>query len=236
MSLLRPDRIKRLLGITILAMLMLGGVTPVFAQQHKHLNRRDIRTSFMYYTMSVGLSQVMGDVSDYWKIGADVGLEVYTNVTPNLLTGLRVGYCGWHPDDGDVNRAFPESATIRGGDITGRSNMFEVLGGVRITPAQAHKRTFSYVFHVGGGLYINTTTVKDSIGDDYQGRKSHWAQGGVNGGLGFRFYMGNDVLLEVLPIYHLIFADLKHTEYFDLIDPKSYIAVNIGFVIVRQMR
>ncbi len=218
----------------LLALAVAVMTVPAWGQQKKRLGKQDIRTRYMYYTMAAGLSKVTGDVGDYWKIGANVGLETYFNLTPNLLTGLRVGYCGWHPDAGDVEHGYPESVTIRGGSITGRSNMFEVLGGLRLVPAQSHKRTFSYVLHGGGGLYVNTTTVKDSVSDDYQGRKSQWAQAGVNVGLGFRFYMGNDVLLEVLPVYHVIFAEVQPSFYFNAIDPKSYVAINIGFVIVRQ--
>ena len=172
-----------------------------------------------------GISKDMRSVtSNRWKMGFDLGLNIFSRVSNSLWLGGRVGYHHWSIDgEGWLKDLFASYFVFE--SASGSQSVFEIVPSLRYSFTRSESG-LSVSGQAGLGLFIVSASEVEVVGT-YHLQYSSGEEGHVYGSntmLGFGLQLGLPIVLgkavEIMPVYSLYLAggDFYH-----------HIAFNLGY-------
>ncbi len=170
------------------------------------------------FTAGGGITSFTGEGSEYWKMGFHLAGQGFFALTPNILIGGRVAYNRISPDQNQfINDFNLGDVDIR---VTGSGSIIELLPTVRVqTPVSPDQ---SIVVFGQGGLGMYFASLDATVEVSYENYSWKETLGESSSDFGFcfgggvGFAAGDNIRLEVLPLYHIIPGDGESTNYFTL--------------------
>ncbi len=170
------------------------------------------------FTAGGGISSFTGEGSEYWNMGFHLAGQGFFALTPNILVGGRVAYNRVTPDQGEYAREFDYPGLDV--TVTGSGSIIELLPTVRLHTPVSPDQKISVFGQAGLGMYFATLTADMRI--SYAG--TSWEESvsesgndfGMCFGGGIGFAASDNLRLELLPLYHIIFSEEESTKYFSI--------------------
>jgi len=177
---------------------------------------REIETpTNVNFSVAGGLSNLIGDNGEYWKLGFYLGGSIFFPVSSSISVGGHVAYHRWAPDEEKLTE--PYSGLGIDINVSGSGAFIEIIPAVRFALANTEQSEF--FIQAGGGLCLMKLDVKvkaswlwiyeeASISESDNRPCLLFGGGAILGKKGrMRF--------EILALYHIVFTEGgERTEYF----------------------
>lgn len=167
------------------------------------------------FALGGGISNIVGEGSQYWNTGFSVGINGFGYLSRNILLGAHFATSRWTPDKNELIRDLPKVGIDW--DFSGEATIMEIVPSVRLLGPWTETQSINVFAQVGFGYYfINLdASVKGSyMGVTYQEsiEETENKPGFTMGG-GIILGRKGGFCLEILPLYRIIFTEGGNTKY-----------------------
>lgn len=160
-----------------------------------------------------GPAGLIGDGSELWNWGFNVGLNGFYRVTPNILCGARISYDRWTPDEDELVGNFGY-AGIRM-NVSGSQSVVEIAPAFRFLAPASEKSSVTVFGQIGVGLYL--TREKTTIQAAYAGQTETFEDERSENKVGMSFGAGINIsYFEILPLYTIVATAEEQTRYYSI--------------------
>ena len=168
----------------------------------------------------IGFSKLMGNGSEYWKIGFKYGGNGFYHLTPKILLGGCFVYCRFTPDRNEFTEDFGRIKGVESLDVYGSASITEVVPSLRIVTPVTKPKNISLFGQLGIGIFfVNLEATAEAI---YKGRtykeSIKLSENKIGFSLGGGILIGKTgcVCIEVGPLYNVILTEEETTSYFSV--------------------
>jgi hypothetical protein len=170
-----------------------------------------------------GISKVIGEGSEFWKIGYTFSGSGYFHLSQSVLLGVRFAYNNWAANEEEYTGGL--DVTGMNLDISGSTRVIELTPSIRFVTPLSKSNSIKFLGHAGFGLFLLKvkSTMKFDLGDGFnqqpfsqQSAESSESKLGFNIGGGIIFGENNSIQFEVLPLYNIVLTEGDTFNYFSL--------------------
>lgn len=170
------------------------------------------------FTFGGGISNPVGDGSQYWNTGFSIAMNGFGYLSKNILLGGHVAYHRWTPDENELLTLVPDIGIDW--DISGKATILELVPSVRLLALQPNAQSINVFAQVGFGYYfvnLDATIKASYLGMTYQESiEESENKLGVTLGGGIILGRKGGFSLEILPLYRIVFTGDGNTKYFSV--------------------
>ena len=162
-----------------------------------------------------GVSQPIGDGSEYWKMGFWGGGNVFVKTSSNLFFGGRVAYNVWNPNTDELTRGYSSSGVNF--EVSGNAKVLEVIPAVRLGFPISPDQSSMFFAQAGYGIYKLDADIE--VSGSYMGSSSSYtiemseSKSGVSFGGGIMIAKKGGIGFEILGLYNIIFSEGSKTKF-----------------------
>ena len=174
----------------------------------------------MSFSANGGISNPVGDGSEYWNLGVSIGGNLFRSVSPNFSFGGRVAYNRWTPDE---DKLLESVAGIDPGiswDISGSATIIELVPSIRLLAPMGENQSASIFGQLGLGYFLlnmNAEVKGSYLGTTHEvSMDESESEVGLSVGGGLAIGEKGRTQFEILPLYHIIFTEDETTKYFSV--------------------
>lgn len=186
------------------------------------------------FTPTAGITFPMGDGSEYWNVGFNIGLNMFSVSPTNISFGGRIAYNRIPPDGEElmklasgINVGYGGSHDYKLESTSGAFSIIELVPSVKIETTKKENNKSSFSLQCGLGLFImnSDASAKGSYSDQYtQSEMEISLEGKSETKFGLQFsaniYLSSKIVIQ--PYYNLIFTEENNTQYLN---------INLGYCI-----
>ena len=186
---------------------------------------------------NAGISKPLGDGSEYWKLGYNVGINIFSKSSSNISFGGRIAYNRIPPNGDELIKfgsdipvgPYSDSYDYKLESTSGAMSIIEIIPSILISTSKDPDSQTTFDIIAGLGLYSMSSNVK--VKGTYE---STYVQSTLEiepesestskFGLQLGFLLTVSKVFTIQPHYNIIFTEEESTKYF---------TVNIGYKITK---